>query len=118
MESLRSILESAGRDLEPQVRSQLDGFFGGMVRAYLPQTWVFRADGEVAALTVDRSGKVSVADGDAPNPDVTVETTRARLSAALRSRSRGTVPPGSLVVTPLTAKGRTAFDYLRGRLGL
>jgi len=118
METLRSILEGAGRDLEPQVHAQLDGFFGGMVRAYLPQLWVFRADGEVATLTVDRSGKVSVADGAAPSPDVTVDTSRARLSAALRNRSRGTVPPGSLVVTPLTSKGRTAFDYLRGRLGL
>ena len=118
METLRSLLEGAGRDLEPQVRAQLGGFFGGMVQAYLPQTWVFRADGQAAALTVDRSGKVSVADGEATNPDVIVETTRERLAAALRDRSRAATPPGSLVVTPLTSKGRTAFDYLRGRLGL
>jgi hypothetical protein len=38
--------------------------------------------------------------------------------AALKTRNKDAVPPGPLTVTPHTAKGKTAFDYLRSRLGL
>lgn len=118
MAGLRAALEEAAHSIEPQVRSQLGGFFGGMVRAYLPQTWVFRTERETASLTVDRAGAVSVVDGAAVHPDVTIETTFERLVAALTTRSRRGAPPGSFSVTAHTSKGRTAFDYLRGRLGL
>ena len=118
MAGLRAALEKAARSIEPQVRSQLGGFFGGMVRAYLPQTWVFRTEQETASLTVDRAGAVTVADGAAANPDVTIETVHDRLVAALETRSRAKVPLGALTVTAHTSKGKTAFDYLRGRLGL
>jgi len=118
MATVRVLLEKVAQDIEPQIRSQLGGFFGGMVRAYLPQTWVFRTEHEVASLTVDRAGAVRVADGPAPNPDVTIATTQDRLVAALKTRSRAKVPPGGLAVTTHTSKGKTAFDYLRGRLGL
>jgi len=118
MASVRPLLENVARDIEPQVRSQLGGFFGGMVRAYLPQTWVFRTEREVVSLTVDRAGAVRVVDGPATAPDVTVETSEDRLVAALTSRSRANVPPGNLKVTAHTPKGKTAFDYLRGRMGL
>jgi hypothetical protein len=112
------MLQSVARDVQPQVQSQLGGFFGGMVRAYLPQTWVFRTEQEVASLTVERSGVVTASDGPSTNPDVTIETTHARLEAALVERSRAKAPPGAFHVTAHTSKGRTAFDYLRGRLGL
>ena len=118
MGSLVPLLEKAARDFQPQIQAQLGGFFGEMVRAYLPQTWVFRTDRETASLTVDRAGLVSVVPGAASPADVTVETTADRLAAALTSRSRAGVPPGPLSVTPHTAKGKTAFDYLRGRFGL
>jgi len=72
----------------------------------------------VASLTVDKNGTVSVAGGAAAHPDVTIETGHDRLVTALTTRSRDAVPPGPLTVTPHTSKGRTAFDYLRGRLGL
>jgi len=118
MDSLRSVLEQVARDVEPQVRAQLGGFFGGMVRAYLPQTWVFRTEREVASLTVGGDGGVAVADGAAATPDVTIESTAQHLTAALTARSRSKVPRGALHVTAHTPKGQTAFDYLRGRLGL
>jgi len=118
MASLRAALDEVARSIEPQVRSQLGGFFGGMVRAYLPQTWVFRTEQETASLTVDRAGTVSVVDGAAVNPDVTIETTLERLATALSQRSRARPPPGSVRVSTHTPKGRTAFDYLRGRFGL
>lgn len=116
MPSLVALLESVARELQPQVTSQLGGFFGGMVRAYLPQTWEFRTEKEAASLRVDRSGAISVAKGAATNPDVTIETPLERLATALRTRTK--VPPESVKVTAHTPKGKTAFDYLRGRLGL
>ena len=118
MGSLVPLLEKAARDVQPRLQSQLGGFFGGVVRAYLPQTWVFRTEKEVASLTVDAAGMVKVANGAAERPDVTIETSFERLAAALTSRSREKPPPGPLTVTPHTPKGKTAFDYLRGRLGL
>jgi len=118
MASLVPLLESVAHDVQPQLQSQLGGFFGGMVRAYLPQTWVFKTEKEVASLTVDKTGAVSVAKGAAASPDVTIETAHDRLVTALKTRSRAQVPPGPLTVTPHTSKGRTAFEYLRSRLGL
>ncbi|HLM70757.1 MAG TPA: hypothetical protein VK423_05205, partial [Thermoplasmata archaeon] len=105
-------------DVQPQIQSQLGGFFGGMVRAYLPQTWVFKTEREEASLVVDTAGAVSVTKGAALHPDVTIEVDHERLVTALRTRSRDQVPPGRLTVTPHTSKGKTAFEYLRGRIGL
>lgn len=118
MPSLVPALESVAHDIQPEIQSQLGGFFGGVVRAYLPQTWVFKTEEEQASLMVDKTGAVSVAKGAATDPDVTIETAHDRLLAALRTRSRASVPPGPLRVTPHTSKGKTAFDYLRSRLGL
>jgi hypothetical protein len=118
MSSLVPLLESVAHDIQPQVQSQLGGFFGGMVRAYLPQTWVFQTEKEVASLSVDRNGAVTVTAGALANPDITIEIPHERLVTALRTRSRAKVPPGPLTVTPHTSKGKTAFDYLRGRVGL
>jgi len=116
--TLLSLLDTVAREVEPEVKGQLGGLFGGFVRAYLPQTWVFRTEREVASLTVDRAGAASVAAGAGPNPDVTIETTFELLEKALTKRSRSGLPPGKLAVTPHTSKGKTAFDYLRGRVGL
>jgi hypothetical protein len=67
---------------------------------------------------VDKSGKVTASAGALASPDVTIETSHARLKAAFETRDKSKVPPGPLTVTPHTAKGRTAFDFLRGRIGL
>jgi len=88
------------------------------VRAYLPQTWEFRTELEVAALHVDRAGAVTVHDGAMPNPDVTLEAAHERLTTAIERRTKAKLPPDALHVTTHTAKGKTAFDYLRGRFGL
>ncbi len=118
MSGIEEDLREAGRAFEPEIRSRLSGFLGGMLRHYLPQTWVFHTDAGIASLTVDPTGAVSVSSGAAPHPDVTIEIPYDRLHAALRNRRRESVPPGPLSVTPHTAKGKAAFDYLRGRLGL
>jgi len=118
MPGVEELLRTVGAEAERQVRSQLSGFFGGFVREYLPQVWVFRTEEGSASLSVAADGKVAVTAGEAATPDVTIEIGYARLRAALTTRSRAAVPPGPLTVTPHSTKGRVAFDYLRGRLGL
>ncbi|MGI0129279.1 MAG: hypothetical protein ACREDE_06190 [Thermoplasmata archaeon] len=118
MTCVEDLLRETGRQFEPEVQNRLKGLFGGIVRSYLPQVWVFETDDGIASLLVDRAGAVSVVAGASPHPDVTVKIPHDPLAAALRTRRKGSVPPGPLTVTPHTAKGKTAFDYLRSRLGL
>jgi len=118
MGELADLLAEAGQQWEPELKRRLQGMLGGIFRAYLPQAWVFRTEAETATLEVDRDGRVTVEEGEPKPPDVTVEVPLRRLASALRAAGRETIPPGELKVTPHTAKGRTAFDYLRSRLGL
>jgi len=117
MSCLEELLTKTARSFEGELRSRLGGFFGSIVRAYLPQVWVFRTDDGTVSLSIDKDGRATVASGVLPNADVTVEIPHDRLRAALQERRKGAVPPGPLTVTPHTAKGRVAFDYLKGRIG-
>ncbi len=118
MSELTDLLGTAGRELEPEIQRRLKGFLGAFVRAYLPQVWEFRTDVGAAALLVDAQGATSVVEPPPSHPDVTVETTYARLSAALRARGKGAPSSAGVTVTTHTAKGKAAFDYLRERVGL
>jgi len=118
MGEVEELLRRAGADFQPEIQRRLQGFLGGLIRQYLPQAWVFVTESETVTLRVDANGQVTVASGPAAKPDVTVKIPKARLVAALSKRHRSAVPPGPLDVTPHTAKGKAAFDYLRGRLGL
>ncbi|HXY47390.1 MAG TPA: hypothetical protein VEK13_05805 [Thermoplasmata archaeon] len=118
MSCVEALLRRVARDAEPEIQQRLHGLFGGMIRAYLPQTWVFRTEDGTASFRVDSTGRIEVASGADPSPDVTIEIGHDRLKAALTSRRREAVPPGSVTVTPRTAKGKVAFGYLRERIGL
>ncbi len=118
MSQVEELLADAGRRLEPEVRQRLQGFLGGFVRAYLPQRWVFVTDAGTASLTVEADGSARASDGPVAHPDVTVDLPLARLRASLARTAPPTGVPADVKVTPHTAKGRAAFDYLRGRLGL
>lgn len=118
MSCLEGLMAQVARDVEGQLKPQLTGLFGGVIRGYLPQVWVFETDDGTVSLTVDKQGIARAAPGAMPAPDVTVRTTHARLRTALATRSREAVPPGPLTVTPHTEKGRTAFGVLAKRLGL
>ncbi|MCI4348762.1 MAG: hypothetical protein L3J93_00875 [Thermoplasmata archaeon] len=118
MSCLKPALEAVGHDLEPRLARSLQGMLGGMIRAYLPQRWVFVTEEGTASLTIDERGHASVADGPLVSPDVTIASSHARLSAALTTRDRTRIPPGPFTATPHTAKGRAAYEFLRGRLGL
>ncbi len=104
--------------VEAEVKPRLNGFLGGLLRAYLPLTWVFRTEHDAASLVVEATGHVVVSAGALASPDVTVEGPYAELSAMLERRGKQRPTAGQLKVTPHTAKGRTAFDYMRSRLGL
>jgi len=111
-------LAKLGTSVEAEVRSRLSGLFGGFVRAYLPQAWVFRTEQDAATLAVDASGYVTATPSAHPAPDVTVEVPHGALAALVAPGRRPAPAPGSVKVTAHTAKGRAAFDYLRPRLGL
>lgn len=115
------ILELVGRicpEIEAQLRPRLRGLGGFLVAGYLPQVWVLITDEETVTLHVDGQGNAEALAGRPSNPDVTITTTHAVLSAALRTRNRANVPQAPMQVQAHTAKGRTAFQFLRTRFGL
>lgn len=121
MSCIVGLLRNAAPALEAQVQSRLQGFFGAMLRHYLPQIWVFRTEEEVASLEVDPGGHVAVHDGARVPPDVTIEVGHERLRRALGERTRPAPtsgPPARFAVTTHTAKGKAAYGLLRDRLGL
>lgn len=116
--STEELLEGLARSVETELAQRLHGFFGSMIRAYLPQAWEFRTEDGPCVLRVERDGKATVHAGAAPQPDVTVEIPRELLRTALLKREPGSVPASAVKVTAHTAKGRTAFGALRSRFNL
>jgi hypothetical protein len=115
---LTELLRDAARRLEPEIARRLKGMLGGIIRAYLPQAWEFRTDEGTATLTVKADGSTAATEGGTDHPDVTIEIPLAALKRALATGERDPSASGSVHVTPHTAKGRAAFDYLRSRIGL
>ena len=103
--------------LEAEIRPRLGGLFGGFVRAYLPQTWVFRTEQDAATLVVDKNGHATAAPTADPAPDVTVRIPLREIASVL-ARKGPRPPPGTVQVTAHTVKGRAAIDYLTPRFGL
>lgn len=118
MSCLVELLSEAGKGVEAQLKPQLAGFFGGVVRSYLPQRWVFVTEEGSATLGVETDGVVWARPGAEPSPDVTIRTSHAKLAQALKTRAREGLPPDPVNVTAHTTRGRTAFDFTRRRLGL
>ena len=118
MSCISGLLGQVGTEVEAQLRPVLGGLTGFLVSGYLPQSWVFATETEVVTFHVDSRGHASVVEGRAQNPDVSIETSHAMLSAALRTRNASSVPKGPLNIIPHTSKGKAAFQFLRGKLGL
>ena len=119
MSCIQSLLRDLAPALERQVQSRLRGFFGGMLAGYLPQTWVFRTEAEVASLRVDEGGAVVVFTEEKTPADVTVEVDHDRLRRSLTERTGPASPDGGrILVTAHTAKGKVAYGLLKDRLGL
>ncbi len=83
MGSIADLLSGMCPEIEVELKPNLRGFFGGMIRAYLPQAWVFTTEAETVTLHVDAEGNVSARSGRAASPDVIIQRTHAALLAAL-----------------------------------
>ncbi|MFZ0699138.1 MAG: hypothetical protein WAN74_02975 [Thermoplasmata archaeon] len=119
MSQLVPTLRQIAPGLEAELKGRLASFAGMFIVGYLPQTWVFLTDDGSAGLIVDQKGSVTVQAGAPTGPDVTVEWGHDALIAALLRQKRPSAPGDlPLRVTPHTPKGRTAYEFLRGRFGL
>ncbi|HXQ79569.1 MAG TPA: hypothetical protein VN819_05100 [Thermoplasmata archaeon] len=116
---LESLLASLQPEVESQLQHYLHGFFGGLIRGYLPQVWGFRTESESASMTVSKKGIVRAFDGIPRDHDVLITWSHRQLTAALRTRDRNRVPPGAPPSIEFrTKRGKTAFSYLKSRFGL
>ena len=119
MSCIQGLLGSLSHEIESQLKPALRGLGGLIVRGYLPQAWVFETEAEIATLMVDAQGNVSTQPSAPLHRDVTIRWKHDFLSSVLRTRSRASVPGGIRPVVMFhTPKGRRAFNYLRGELGL
>ena len=106
-------------EIESELKPRLRGLTGMIISRYLPQTWVFATEREIASIVVDPQGNAVAYDGAVGNPDVTIRTDQVRLLAALITRDARQVPAGAPPqVSYHSKKGKDAFQFLRGKFGL
>jgi len=119
MTCIASLLENICPEIEQQLKPNLRGMRGLLVRGYLPQTWAFETESETVVLIVDVQGKASVSNSPRYPKDVTIRWKHDSLASVLRTRSSACGPRGERPVIMFhSQKGRAAFDFLRKRLGL
>lgn len=119
MTAVLTALKEIAPTLQKELQGRLASFAGMFIVGYLPQTWAFVTKEGSAALAVDKRGTVTVEPGTPPSPDVSVEWGNDALVAALLRQKRPPAPDDpALRVTPHTPKGKTAYEFLRGRFGL
>jgi hypothetical protein len=117
---IQGILSSVCSEVETEIKQALKGLLKGpMIRGYLPQTWILRTERETVTFSVDSMGNARATNGMSPNPDVIIEWKHDYTAMALRNRSKAGIPPGEQPKIEFkTGKGKTAFGFIRGRLGL
>ena len=114
-----SLLDGICAEIESQLRSRLSGTQRPLIVQFLPQIWVIETEDQVVSLVVDRQGNVFTQAVNRGDRDVTIRWKHEYLASALKTRSTAYVPHGEVpTITFHTQKGRTAFDFLRKRLGL
>ncbi len=117
MGELVEALRGIAPNLSAEIGHRLQGFTGALIRGYLPQSWTVQSPTDAATLTVDRDGIVTVQDGADLAADVTIRGARAKLIAALTQGRAAGVRDTDFRIDLRTRKGRTAFEFLRGRFG-
>lgn len=119
MSCIEGLLTNLCPEIERRLKPNLRGIRGLFVQGYLPQMWVFETEAETVTFSVDSQGNAQVRQGTFQSPDVVIRWKHDFLASVLRTRNRASVPGG---IHPIfmfhTAKGRAAFNYLRGRFGL
>jgi len=115
VELLGALCPQISQELQPHLK----GIFGGIIRGYLPQIWVFRTESGSATLVVDPQGVAIAKPGTPVQYDVLVLWTDSQLGAALTTRDRTKVPSSPAPQISFgSSKGKTAFGFLRKRFGL
>ncbi len=118
MTCIEGLLQQLTGEVEGQVQQALSGFWGFVVRGYLPQVWTFTTETDSATLIVDSNGRARVSSGTARQPDVTVNASHRLAAAALGGDRRTAGLYGNEAhVTTRTQKGAAAWAFLRQRLG-
>lgn len=118
MAELTELFRPICAEVQAKLQGALKGFVGSFVRGYLPQAWVFRTEKEFVTFSVGRDGNASVAEGDTSAPDVVITVDHAYLCEALRTRKKPEAECATFEVKFCTGKGETAFQYVRGQIGL
>lgn len=118
MTCIKELFKSLCFEVESELKPNLTGLTGIFVKGFLPQNWVFNTESETVTFSVDTNGNASVMIGNHSTPDVTIDIDHDYLSTALRTRTTPPFQYKQFKITFHTSKGKTAFNYLRKRLGL
>jgi len=119
MDRVHQLLTGLCEELEQQLKPNLWGVKGLLIRGYLPQTWVFETEYGESTLFMDAEGNARVFPGPCHNRDLTIRWKRDSLLSVLESRSRDSIPEGDYPdVVVQTERGRVAFNYLKKNIGL
>jgi len=119
MSSLNEFFLPICQEVEKELKKVMKGLLTGpIIKGYLPQNWVFQTDMETITFSVDKKGNAVVIEGASEAPDVTINIDREYLATALKNRKKPDFDYRFFEVKFHTGKGETAFNYLRGRLGL
>ena len=117
MSCIEGLVRERTSEGEARLKQALGGFLiGGVVRAYLPQTWVIITEQEYVTVHADEQGNIQVLRGVAPSRDGDIEIHHDLLADGIQHGK--SPPPGSYQVKFYTQKGRTAFNQLKGYFGL
>jgi hypothetical protein len=118
MTQLTDVFQPICQEVQTKLKGVLRGLFGGMVKGYLPQKWIFRTDSETVTFSVAKAGTASVEAGEGSPPDVIITIDHDYLLEALKTRRRPGFQPRNINVEFKTGKGQTAFNYIGKELGL
>ncbi|HYS74042.1 MAG TPA: hypothetical protein VEO96_08710 [Thermoplasmata archaeon] len=114
---IEGLVRERAAEGEARLKQALGGFLvGGIVRAYLPQTWTILTEQESITIHADTQGNIRVLEGIVPTRDGDIKIGHDLLADGIqKGRSP---PPGSYQVGFYTQKGRTAFGQLKSSFGL
>jgi hypothetical protein len=119
MDRIHHLLTGLCEEIEKQIKPNLWGLKGLIVRGYLPQVWVFETEHGACTLFLDTEGNARVFPWADQNRDVTIRWKYDSLVSVLESRSRRSISDGDYPdVFVNTEKGRAAFNYLKKEIGL
>src|SRR5207302_10745522 len=65
--SIADPLDRLRPEIEAQLKPNLQGIFGGVIRGYLPQAWAYKTEAVTVTLSVDSHGNVSLRSGGSLN---------------------------------------------------